>query len=71
MSGVKQGFILTPTIFLMVMDKVIRKATGGKRSGINWGMTEQLEDLDFADDVCLLSHTFSKMETKVKDLENE
>jgi hypothetical protein len=53
------------------MDKVIRKAIGGKRSGINWGMTKQLEDLDFADDVCLLSHTFSKMETKVINLENE
>jgi hypothetical protein len=71
MSGVKQGCILSPTIFLMVMDEVIRKAIGGKRRGINWGITEQLEDLDFVDDICLLSHTFPKMETKLKDLENE
>jgi hypothetical protein len=55
----------------MVMDEVMRKATGGKRRGINWGITEQLEDLNFADDICLLSHTFSKLETKLKDLENE
>jgi hypothetical protein len=71
MSRVKQGCILSPTIFLMVMDEVMRKAIGGKRRGINWGITEQLEDLDFADDICLLSHTFSKLETKLKDSENE
>jgi hypothetical protein len=53
------------------MDEVMRKAIGGERSGINWGITEQLEDLYFADDICLLSHTFSKMETKLKYLENE
>jgi hypothetical protein len=47
------------------------KTIGGKRRDISWGITEQLEDLDFADDICLLSHTFSKMETKLKDLENE
>jgi hypothetical protein len=56
-SGVKQGCISSPTIFLMVMDEVMRKAIGGKIIGINWGVREQLEDLDFADDICLLSHT--------------
>jgi hypothetical protein len=70
MSGVKQGCILSPT-FLMVMDEVMKKAIGGKIRGINWGITGQLEDLDFVDDICLLSHTFYKMETKLKDLENE
>jgi hypothetical protein len=48
----------------MVMDEVMRKAIGRKRTGINWGIREQLEDLDFVD-ICLLSHTFSKMETKL------
>jgi hypothetical protein len=71
MSGVKQGCILLPTILLMVMDEVMRKAVGGKRRGINWGITEQLEDLDFVYDICLLSHTFFKMETEFKNLENE
>ncbi|MDR2074665.1 MAG: hypothetical protein LBP31_00365 [Holosporales bacterium] len=32
-------------------------------------MTEQLEDLVFADDVCLLSHRLSDMEEKIKDAE--
>jgi hypothetical protein len=27
-------------------------------------------DLDFVDDICLLSHIFNKMEIKLKDLEN-
>jgi hypothetical protein len=69
--GVKQRCVLSPTIFLMVMDGVMRKAIGGKRRGINWSITVQLEDLNFVDDICLLSHTFSKMETKLQDLENE
>jgi hypothetical protein len=51
----------------MVMDGVMRKVIGGKRRGI----TVQLEDLNFVDDICLLSHTFSKMETKLQELENE
>jgi hypothetical protein len=49
----------------------MRKAVGGKRRDIKWGITEQLENPDFVGDICLLSHTFSKMETKLKDLENE
>jgi hypothetical protein len=69
--GANQGRILSATIFLMLMDEVMRKAIRGKRRGITWGITEQLEDLDFADDIFLLSHTFYKMETKLKDLENE
>jgi hypothetical protein len=70
-SGVKQGCISSPTIFLMVMDEVMRKAIGGKIIGINLGIREELEDLDFADDICLLSHTLSKMEIELKYLENE
>jgi hypothetical protein len=45
-------------IFLMVMDELMRKAIGGKRRGINWGITEQLEDLDFTDDICVMPHIF-------------
>jgi hypothetical protein len=27
----------------------------------DWGISQQLEDLDFADDIYMLSHTFNKM----------
>ena len=34
----------------------MRQSTAGKRTGIQWTFTKQLEDLDFADDISLLSH---------------
>lgn len=33
------------------------ETTVGKRNGIHWSVWEQLDDLDFADDTALLSHT--------------
>lgn len=33
------------------------KKTEGERRGIQWTMWEQLDDLDFADDRALLSHS--------------
>ena len=45
-TSVCQGCLLSPTIFLMVVDWVMRQ----------WTFTKQLEDLDFADDISLLSH---------------
>ena len=55
-TGVRQGCLLSPTIFLMVVDWVMRQSTAGRRTGIQWTFTRQLEDLDFADDIGLLSH---------------
>jgi hypothetical protein len=54
----------------MVMDNVMNKMKLGKKRVIYWGVSQQLEDLDFTDDVCLLSHTFNKIYMKLKYLEN-
>jgi hypothetical protein len=54
-NGVRQGCILSPTIFLLVLDSIMRKVTDKKKRGIQWGMISRLEDLDFADDICLLT----------------
>jgi hypothetical protein len=32
-----------------------------KKKEIDWGISQQLEDLDFADVIYMLSHTFNKM----------
>jgi hypothetical protein len=69
-SGVRQGCILPSTLFLLVMDEVMRE-TEGKRRGIQWGLTEQLEDLVFADDICLLSQKCRDLAEKLGDTENE
>jgi hypothetical protein len=52
-TGVKQGCILSPTTFLIMMDLVMRRTTQHKQRGIQWDLTCKLEDLDSADDICL------------------
>ncbi|KAL1445995.1 hypothetical protein WDU94_003677 [Cyamophila willieti] len=69
--GVKQGCLISPIIFLMILDRVMRKVTDGKRRGIRWSLTERLEDIDYADDLCLLSHNINDMKDKIKDLVEE
>jgi hypothetical protein len=41
----------SPTIFHMVMGDVMTRVILGEKRGINWGVSQQLEDLDFADDI--------------------
>jgi len=53
-TGVKQGCILSPLIFLPVIDWVMKKATRDIASGIEWLTDSKLKDLDFADDIALL-----------------
>ena len=54
-TGVKQGCLLSPLVFLVVMDWITREPLMNERTGIQWTLTEQLEDLNFSDDVCLIS----------------
>lgn len=63
-SGVRQGCVLSPLLFNCVLDVVMNKATSHRR-GITWGLQGRLEDLDYADDICLLTHTFSDMQSKL------
>ena len=48
-SGVRQGCILSPILFLIVIDWVKRQTTADKKRDIQWTMFSNLEDLDFAD----------------------
>ena len=58
-SGVKQGCVMSGFLFLLCLDWVMRKTTADKRRGIRWNFTTVLEDLDFADDIALLSSRFN------------
>jgi hypothetical protein len=39
-----------------------------KARGTSWRLTQTLEDMDYADDICLLSHKWSDMQEKMNDL---
>ena len=62
-SGVRQGCIMSPILFLISIDWVMKKMTDSKR-GITWSIYTTLEDLDFADDIALLSSRHSDMKNK-------
>jgi hypothetical protein len=44
-------------LFLVVLDKFLTASLDGKARGIRWKLTETLKDLDYAVDICLLSHS--------------
>ena len=67
-SGVRQGCIISPILFLVAIDWVMRKTTSDRSRGITWGMFSKLEDLDFADDIALLSPKQEHMQEKTTRL---
>ena len=69
-TGVKQGCCMSGFLFLLVIDWVMRQTVEGRRTGIRWNFTTVLEDLDFADDIALISSTLAHLQTKTTGLEN-
>ena len=59
-----RGCPLTPILFATVLDDIMSQLILHKR-GIVWSFARHLEGLDFADDICLLSHKFIDMQAKV------
>ena len=63
-----QGCLLSPLLFTFCIDWVTRETTKNKKTGISWTLSEMLEDLDFADDIALLSHRHRDMQEKTNQL---
>ena len=59
---------MSALIFNLTIDWVMRQATSDRVRGIRWTLLSTLEDLDFADDVALLSHTHHHMQDKTTRL---
>ena len=75
-SGVRQGCILSAVLFLVVIADIIPASIAkhhsvSKYSGIRWKMGSVLQQLDYADDICLLSHSVLDAANMLYSLENE
>ena len=65
---VRQGCLLSPFLFILAIDLIMKTETKGKRNGIQWNILTQLDDLDFADDLPLISPSHRQMQDKPTDL---
>lgn len=59
--------VLSPFLFLSIVDRIMRTKTSDRNIGIQWSLLAQLNDLNFADDLALISHltTLVKCRTKL------
>ena len=69
-SGVRQGCVMSGFLFLLVINWVMRKTLREGKTGIRWRFTDKLEDLDFANDLALLSSTRRQLQLKNERLSN-
>lgn len=46
----------------------MKTTTTGKKNGVEWTLWTQLDELDFADDLALLSHNHNQMQDKTTKL---
>ena len=67
-TGVKQGCVMSGFLFLLTVDWTMRRTTERHRNGIRWNFTSMLEDLDYADDLVLVSSKYEHIQNKTNRL---
>ena len=67
-TGLRQGCVMSPSLFNIYMDAMMRKVTEEAAGGVMVG-DERVVDLDFADDVALLADSWLVMVAMVMRME--
>ena len=67
-TGVRQGCVLSTLLFNLVVDWIMHRTTEDQIRGIRWMPFSYLEDLDYANDLALLSHTHTHIQEKTQRL---
>ena len=79
LAGVLQGDTLAPYLFIIVLDYCLRSAIEGKEERLGFTITPRrsrqvgplnITDLDFADDIALLSDTATQAQELLRNVEN-
>jgi hypothetical protein len=58
-NGVRQGCVLSPLLFLLVVADIMETLEKKSPRGIQWGINKQLIDVDCADDILVYIFTHS------------
>ena len=61
-TGARQEYLLSPFLFLLVMDFILKTEIDDTKHGIQWYNQQHLADLDFAHDIVLIARTFGELE---------
>ena len=79
-AGVLQGDTLAPFLFIIVLDYALRKAIAGREDGLGFTICPRksrrhpkvtITDLDFADDISLLSDEIQQAQELLLRVEKE
>ena len=57
LTGVIQGCILSPLLFALVLDWIMKKSLSGLNAGLEWVENNRLCNLDFTDDSVLIDNS--------------
>ena len=66
LHGVRQGCVMSTLLFTLVVDWIMRRTTEDQIRSIRWTPFSYLEDLDYPDDLALLSHTHAHILKKTQ-----
>jgi hypothetical protein len=63
-AGVKQGCLLSGHLFLLAIEWLMKRVTKKRETGIKWLNEEVVEDLDYTDNLGLVSDDFDDTQAK-------